>query len=250
MEENVIEKETEKSENQKPFRKKFIGVLTNFNTLVAIMLAICALTTAWATWVGDLHESEQDLSYAKAERLNTEANSSYNLNSQLYVAAFNVWTHVYDTNLEIKALENTGDEQGADTKREQMNSYIETNCPDYQNFKGAIYTALEKGGTATPFDEYSQSSFYSESEKLSEEATQERENGNRSNLAHDSFGLVSVLYSLCLFLFGMVGFYKQINPKRIIFIVGVVFFVVATVYMLSLPLPDHFDFANYFKLSQ
>ena len=85
---------------------------------------------------------------------------------------------------------------------------------------------------------------------MSEEATQTREEGNRCNLANDSYGLVSVLYSLCLFLFGMVGFYTQRSPKRIVFAVGVAVFVAATAYMLSLPLPENFDFANYFKLSQ
>ena len=238
------------AENSKPLRKKLIGVVTDFNTLVAIMLAICALTTAWATWIGDLHASDQDSNYAKAERLDTEANASYNLNSQLYVAIFNLWTHVYEVNSEIKALESAGDTQGANAKREQMNAYIETNCPNYQNIKSAIYTALEKGGSATPFDEYPQASFFADSEKLSQEATEAREDGNRCNLANDSYGLVSVLYSLCLFLFGMVGFYKQRLPRRIVFSVGVFVFVIATAYMISLPLPENFDFANYFKLSQ
>ena len=247
MEDRAIEKE---SGNEKPLHKKFIGAVANFNTIVAIMLAICALTTAWATWIGDLHGSDQDSSYAKAERLNAEANSSYNLNSQLYIAVFNIWTHVYDMNSEIKSLESAGDTQGANAKREQMNAYIETNCPDYKNFKDAIYTALGKGGTATPFDEYPQSSFFSDSEQLSKEAAQERENGNKCNLANDSYGLVTVLYSLCLFLFGMVGFYRQPIPRRIVFTVGVGVFIIATAYMLSLPLPDNFDFANYFKLSQ
>ena len=238
------------AENSKPLRKKLIGIVTDFNTLVAIMLAICALTTAWATWIGDLHASDQDSNYAKAERLDTEANASYNLNSQLYVAIFNLWTHVYEVNSEIKSLESAGDTQGANAKREQMNAYIETNCPNYQNIKSAIYTALEKGGSATPFDEYPQASFFADSEKLSQEATEAREDGNRCNLANDSYGLVSVLYSLCLFLFGMVGFYKQRLPRRIVFSVGVFVFVIATAYMISLPLPDNFDFANYFKLSQ
>ena len=238
------------AENSKPLRKKLIGIVTDFNTLVAIMLAICALTTAWATWIGDLHASDQDSNYAKAERLDTEANASYNLNSQLYVAIFNLWTHVYEVNSEIKSLESADDTQGANAKREQMNAYIETNCPNYQNIKSAIYTALEKGGSATPFDEYPQASFFADSEKLSQEATEAREDGNRCNLANDSYGLVSVLYSLCLFLFGMVGFYKQRLPRRIVFSVGVFVFVIATAYMISLPLPENFDFANYFKLSQ
>ena len=247
MEDKITNKN---SNSKKPLHKKFIGALTNFNTLVAIILAICALTMAWATWIGDLHESDQDSNYAKAQRLNTEADSSYNLNSQLYVAVFNLWTHVYDMNLEVKALEDAGDKKGANVKRKQMHSYIETNCPDYEDYKSAVYSALKKGGTATPFDEYPQDSFFADSEKLAEEAAQAREDGNRCNLASDSYGLVSVLYSLCLFLFGMVGFYKQRIPRRVVFTIGVVVFVVATVYMLSLPLPDNFDFANYFKLSQ
>ncbi len=234
---------------KEPLSKKIFKAI-DFNTFVAIMLAVCALATAWASWIGDLHESDQDSNYAKAERLNAEANSSYNLNSQLYIAVFNLWSHVYDLNAEVKALETAGDTQGANVKREQMNLYIETNCPDYQNFKSAIYNALEKGGTATPFDEYPESSFFTDSEELAEEATAAREEGNRCNLASDSFGLVSVLYSLCLFLFGMVGLYKHRRPRQIVVAVGSVVLVVATLYMLSLPLPNEFDFANYFKLSQ
>ncbi len=262
MDDKVIEKEPngdepsgkelsgEELNGEKPLRKKVVGALVNFNTLVAIMLAVCALTTAWATWIGDLHGSDQDSNYAKAERLNTEANASYNLNAQLYVAAFSLWSHVYEVNAEVKSLESAGDSEGARAKREYMNSYIETNCPDYENFKGAVYAALERGGTATPFEEYPQASFFTDSEKLAQEAAQAREDGNRCNLANDSYGLVSVLYSLCLFLFGMVGFYRQRIPRRIVFAVGVAVFVAATAYMLSLPLPDGFDFANYFKLSQ
>lgn len=230
--------------------RKIISAVTDFNTLVAIMLAICALATAWASWVGDLHQSDEASNYAKAERLDAEAVSSYSLNTQLYIASFNLWTHVYELNSNIKALEGAGDTQGANALRQQMNAYIETNCPDYQNFKDAVYAALEKGGVATPFDDYPQSSFFADSEKLAADAAQTREEGNRNNLASDSFGLVSVLYSLCLFLFGMIGFYKQQNPRRVVFAVGVVVFIAATAYMLSLPLPNNFDFANYFKLTQ
>ncbi|MBF9688392.1 hypothetical protein [Bifidobacterium dentium] len=150
----LVKKQTAKTASQ-----KFIGAVTNFNTLAAIMLAICTLAIAWATWIGDLHGSEQDSNYAKAERLNTEAHSSYNLNVQLYVAVSNLWTHVYDLNSEMKSLESAGDGEDANAEREQMNSYIETNCPDYENFKSAVYAALDKGGTVTPFDEYPQSSF-------------------------------------------------------------------------------------------
>ncbi len=249
MEDNPTNVKTSNND-KKPLGKKVIETVTDFNTLVAIMLAICALTTAWASWIGDLHESDQASNYAKAERLNAEANASYSLNTQLYIASFNLWTHVYDLNSNIKALESAGDTQGAAALREQMNAYIETNCPDYQNFKDAVYAALEKGGVATPFDDYPQSSFFASSNQLAQEAVQTREDGNRNNLASDSYGLVSVLYSLCLFLFGMVGFYKQLAPKRIVFTVGVLVFLGATIYMLSLPLPDNFDFANYLKLVQ
>lgn len=232
----------------KTLRQKIADAVLNLNTITAIMLALCALTTAWATWISDLHGSDQDSNYAMAQRLNTEANASYNLNAQTYIAAFNVWSYVYDANAQIAALEQQGDTQTAAAKREAMNNYIETNCPDYANFKGAIYTALEKGGTATPFDEYPQESFFKESEDLSNQATQVREDGDWNNLASDSFGLVSLLYSLCLFLFGLVGFYKHLVQRRVVFGVGVVVFCIATVYMISLPMPVNFNLANYFSL--
>ena len=227
-----------------------LSAFVNINTLAAIMLTLCALTAAWATWVGGLHASDQEANYAKADRLNNEASASYNLNAQIYTAAFNVWTYVYAENQEIQALEQAGDSQTAATKKQALDNYIETNCPVYENFTEAIYTALEKGGTATPFDEYSQESFYADSEELANQATKVREEGDKNNLAHDSFGLVSLLYSLCLFLFGMLGFYKERTMKKVVFAVGVAVFVGATIYMLSLPLPDNFNFANYFKLAQ
>ena len=194
-----------------------------------------------------MHGSDQDSNYAYADRLNTEANASYNLNAQTYIAAFNVWSYVYQENAAIQTLEVSGDAQSAATRRDNLDSYIEANCPDYENFKQAIYTALEKGGTATPFDEYPQESFFSDSEQLVSQATQVREDGNWNNLASDSFGLVSLLYSLCLFLFGMVGFYKELSLRRVVFFVGFAVFVCTTVYMFSLPMPKNFDFANYFS---
>jgi hypothetical protein len=244
----VAESEKTIAGKEKKLGRKLAEALLNLNTITAIMLALCALTTAWASWVSDLHGSDQDANYAKAQRLNTEANASYNLNSQTYIAAFNVWTYVYEENAEIKTLENGGDAQAAASKRKYLNDFIETNCPNYQNFKGAIYTALEKGGTATPFDEYPEESFFSDSENLANEATQVRESGDWNNLASDSFGLVSLLYSLCLFLFGLVGFYKHLVQRKVVFGVGLAVFVVATVYMFSLPMPVNFDLANYFSL--
>ena len=219
----------------------------NLNTATAIMLTICALTTAWANWISDLHNSDQDSNYALAQRLNTEADASYNLCSQTYIAAFNVWSSVYLQNVEANALEANGEHDEATAKKQAMAQYIETNCPDYQSFKQEVYNALEKGGTATPFDAYPQEKFFEESEQISNQATQVREDGDWNNLASDSFGLVAVFYSLCLFLFGMVGFYKHLGSRKIVFAAGCIVFAIATVYMLSLPLPKNFDFANYFK---
>ncbi len=239
-----------KPEEQKSLRQRIADAILNLNTITAIMLALCALTTAWATWIGDLHGSDQDANYAKADRLNTEANASYNLNAQTYIAAFNVWTYVYDANAQILTLEKSGKTQEAAAQRENLNNFIETNCPDYENFKTAIYTALEKGGTATPFDEYPQESFFSDSEQKAQEATDVREAGDRCNLANDSYGLAALMYSICLFLFGLVGFYRHLVQRKVVFGAGVVVFIIATIYMFSLPLPDGFDLANYFKLVQ
>ena len=228
-------------------KRRKLPSFINLNTATAIMLTICALTTAWANWISDLHNSDQDSNYALAQRLNTEADASYNLCSQTYIAAFNVWSSVYLQNVEANALEANGEHDEATAKKQAMAQYIETNCPDYQSFKQEVYNALEKGGTATPFDAYPQEKFFEESEQISNQATQVREDGDWNNLASDSFGLVAVFYSLCLFLFGMVGFYKHLGSRKIVFAAGCIVFVIATVYMLSLPLPKNFDFANYFK---
>ncbi len=228
-------------------KRRKLPSFINLNTATAIMLTICALTTAWANWISDLHNSDQDSNYALAQRLNTEADASYNLCSQTYIAAFNVWSSVYLQNVEANALEANGEHDEATAKKQAMTQYIETNCPDYQSFKQEVYSALEKGGTATPFDAYPQEKFFEESEQISNQATQVREDGDWNNLASDSFGLVAVFYSLCLFLFGMVGFYKHLGSRKIVFAAGCIVFVIATVYMLSLPLPKNFNFANYFK---
>ena len=55
-----------------------------------------------------------------------------------------------------------------------------------------------------------------------------------------------MIYSIVLFMLGIVGIFKQIPNRMIIMIVALVAFLIATIYMLTIPLPTGFNIFSYF----
>ncbi len=73
------------------------------------------------------------------------------------------------------------------------------------------------------------------------------EEGKQDNLRGDSYRLVSVFYSLVLFLLGIVGVIKDYHSRKMILIFSVCILVFAIIYMLTLPMPTGFNISSFFS---
>ena len=89
-------------------------------------------------------------------------------------------------------------------------------------------------------------SYFEDANKLLEESQKLLDEGQRDNSNGDAFNLVNVIYSVVLFLLGIVGVFKKIPNRVVLLFISVVILVIATIYMLTLPMPTGFDFGSFF----
>ena len=181
--------------------------------LVAIFLGITALLTAWASWIGSLHGGNQATNYTTSNNLASEGNSEYNAGMQLYLSDLMAWNTMMEYAFDKTLAEAEGNSVEAELIQEKLDNYIQQNS--------SIILVLD-------------------------EADALLEQGKTDNANGDAYGLVSVIYSLVLFLLGIVGIFKKIPNRTAVLIIAVVGLIGATIYMCTIPMPTGFDFASYF----
>lgn len=69
--------------------------------------------------------------------------------------------------------------------------------------------------------------------------------GMEDNANGDRYGLASVIFSVVLFLLGIIGIFKQLPNRRLIFIISLIILVVGIIYMARIPLPTGFSIGSY-----
>ena len=219
--------------------KKVFFTEERLEMLIAIFLGITALLTAWATWIGSLHGGNQATNYTTSNNIAAEGNSMWNEASQQYMQDLMVWNSIVDYQTELEIAEKEGDDEKAEIIQDKINILIYDSCSD--EFADAIEWAFDQEEWASPFDkEGFMDSYYAEAQATLEESQAVLEQGQEDNSNGDRFGLVTVIYSLVLFLLGIVGIFKRLPNRKIVFFVSVAFLLVAFIYMLTIPLPSGF----------
>ena len=241
-----ISEQTENEQSAKTADKnEKKGFLTEskIELITAIFLGITALLMAWATWIGSLHGGNQATNYAKSNNLAAEGNSEYNRASQIYLSDMLAWSTIMDYKFDQDIANAKGDTVSSELIENKLAVYIDQNCsPEFAEAAGQMTE-----GMTSPFDvEGFTESYFIKTNELLAESQAALEEGKQDNSNGDAFNLVTVIYSLILFLLGIVGVFKRIPNRAIILGVSVVGCVIATVYMLTLPMPTGFDLASFF----
>ncbi len=235
--------ETKKEEE----KKKGFFTESRIEMIVAIFLGITALLTAWATWIGSLHGGNQSTNYTKSNNLASEGNSEYNSGLQTYLSDLMAWNEMmnYYFDIEIANLNDRTDE--AELIQMKLDSYIEQNCSEIMA-EGLDWINEGDGTANSPFempgliDKY----FVTANELLAE-SQELLEQGQKDNANGDKFGLVTVIYSLVLFMLGIIGVFKKLPNRKVVLAISIVGLIIATIYMLTIPMPTDFSFTSYFK---
>lgn len=247
--ENKVE-EVEATENnetnetkEKKNKKGFMGWLneSKLELFVAIFLGITALLSAWATWIGSLHGGNQATNYTTSNNIAADGNSRWNEASQKYMQDLLVWNSIVDIMTEMDIADAEGDSQKVDILQAKMDTLIYDSCSE--DFVEAIEWAFAQEEWASPFDKEGYiDSYYADAEEVLAMADEYLTQGQEDNANGDRYGLVTVIYSIVLFMLGIVGIFKGLPNRRIVLIISIIFLIIATVYMFTIPLPSGFTF--------
>lgn len=217
-------------------------------TVVAILLGITTLLSAWAAWIGTLHSGIQSINFTKSNNMASEGSAEYNLGLQLYLSDYTTWNVISEYYGELEAAKADGNQ----TKIKLINEKIEKFKK--QNVSQTLAEGLEwmeENNEDNPFNmpEMTEKYFGSAQKKvdLSRELLEE---GKRDNTKGDSYQLVTVMFSLTLFLLGIVGTFKNMPNRLAVLGISVVVLVFAVIYMCTIPLPTGFSKMNFFEFNK
>ena len=229
---------TEETKTKKPlFSENTIEVL------VAIFLGITALLTAWASWIGSLHGGNQATNYTKSNNLASEGNSEYNAGLQTYLSDLMVWNTLMEYSFDQDLAELEGDNEKYQLIEEKMDSYVEQNGSEILAEAAGQMT----DGMNSPFEVPGMMDKYFENANaLLDESRAILEEGQRDNSNGDAYNLVNVIYSVVLFMLGIVGIFKKLPNRTVVLFIAVIGLILATIYMFTIPMPTGFDFASFF----
>ncbi len=236
----IEQKEEETGKNgKKPFFTE-----NRIEVLVAIFLGITAVLTAWASWIGSLHGGNQATNYTKSNNLAAEGNSEYNAGMQLYMSDLLAWNTYMEYVFDEEIAELNGNMEEAELIEEKMELFWE------QNGSEILFEAFNEmtDDMNSPFEVEGMMERYTETaNELLAESQEILEEGQSDNSNGDAFNLVNVIYSIVLFMLGIVGIFKKIPNRKIVLIISVVIMLIATFYMMSLPMPTGFSLGSFFE---
>ena len=213
--------------------------------IIAIFLGVTALATAWASWIGSLHGGNQATNYTTSNNLAADGNSRYNEASQNLMQDMMLWNQISEASLNLTFAEESGDDVEAEKYSYLLDQLMSDNAT--QEFLDAVNWALDQEDYATPFDmEGYVDSYFEDAWAVLDESEALLEQGKQDNSNGDKFGLVTVIYSVVLFMLGIVGTFKKLPNRYIITGVAIGGFLFATIYMFTIPMPTGFNLFGFF----
>ena len=223
--------------------KKPLFSENTIEVLVAIYLGITALLTAWASWIGSLHGGNQATNYTKSNNLASEGNSEYNAGLQTYLSDLMVWNTLMEYSFEQDLAELEGDSEKYQLIEEKIDSYVEQNGSEVLAEAAGQMTDDMNSPFEVPgmMDKY-----FDNANALLDESRTILEEGQRDNSNGDAYNLVNVIYSVVLFMLGIVGIFKKLPNRTVVLFIAVIALVLATIYMITIPMPTGFDFGSFF----
>lgn len=244
--------ETSKQGNTAPENaiegRKTVLTANRLETVVAVLLGVTTLLSAWAAWIGHLHGGLQSIHFTESNNTAAQSTAEYNLGMQAYLADYMVWNTLRDYNFELEAAKADGDQTKIDLYTEKIKTFKKDNISETLD---AGIKWMEKNNADNPFNMPGMAEKYAgKAQKTAAESQSLLEEGKHDNTKGDSYQLVTVIYSLVLFLLGIVGTFKNMPNRIAVLAIAVVCLIFAFVYMCTIPLPTGFAQMNFFEFNQ
>lgn len=214
--------------------------------IVAILLGTVALLTAWATWIGSLHGGNQATNYTKSNNLSAQANSTWSDAARDYSTDVQTWAKISDLLIEYNFAQKNKDTITGEKCEWKIQQIMDEEMTE--TFREAADWAMEQDEYTTPFEKEGYiDSYFEEANNLLIEAEKVLKQGQEDNRNGDRLGLVTVFYSVVLFLLGITNTFKNIKNKYGIIGISLVCMIFATVIMITVPLPTGFSLLSFFE---
>lgn len=233
--------------------------------IVVIMLGVTALFTAWGSWIGSLHGGNQATSYTTSNNLASEGNSEYNAGVQQMNQDMLLWNDISDMQMEISFAQSSDDDVTMEKVCYQLFYKLDENLTErmaeaigwnyimseaeYSDPTGTVLAWMESDEAySSPFfDEEYVAGYFETANELLAQSQEALEIGKEANANGDAYGLVTVIYSVVLFLLGIVSSFNNTRNKQVVVVISLVAFLLATIYMFTIPMPTGFDITSFFS---
>jgi hypothetical protein len=212
----------------------------NTEVIIAILLGIVSVGTAYASFESSLYGGQQAQNYTNGTNDSTEAQSLYLEANQQYVQDSQLWQTLTELRLDI-ANPDPAISSAAQTKYDTI--YFQSVSDD---FDGAIQRADAENAANPDFyvdpsnDEDYQAALFGAYADKDDEAKAKIAAGDQANTYGDQLTLATVIMAVSLFLLGIGAVVSAFRIKLIMGGVGVAIFIVAVVIAASVPFVPFF----------
>lgn len=205
-----------------------------FELVVAILLGITAVITAWAAWQGSLYDSTQAKYYTLGNATLADGNARWNEASQTLAQDMNTWNQISALQVDLDYAEYRGDADTAEAAQYKLDMLMYGVSDE---LTAGIEWANAQENYATPFDKDGFiDAYYEDASAVMDEGYTQIEQGDEANNWADKQGLVSVILAVVLFMLGIVGVFQGKRTRLIIASVSVAALLFGVAIMLQVPI--------------
>ena len=220
--------------DEKALEEKSVKFNKVFELVIAILLGITAVITAWAAWQGSLYDSTQAKYYTLGNATLADGNARWNEASQTLAQDMNTWNQISALQVDLDYADSRGDTDTAEAAKYKLDLLMYGVSDE---LTAAITWANAQENYATPFEKDGViDSYYTDASAVMDEGYAQIEQGDAANNWADKLGLVSVILAVVLFMLGIVGVFQDKRTKLIIASVSVTALIFGVVIMLQVPI--------------
>jgi hypothetical protein len=219
-----------------PTETKGIGrFFGNFELLIAILLGLVSIATAYASFQAALYDSQMAGAYTKGSNLSTEAESLYLEGNQQFMQDTQVWNRLSELQVEM----NSTDAVIATDATEKYDTL--TFMSVSEDFAAAIERSDALNEADAEFyyspldDEEYQASLFTSYAETSDKSVATIAEGDVFNSLSDRLTLNTVLMAISLFLLGVAAVVRQLKVQIVLVATSTVIFVVALALTVVIP---------------
>ena len=220
-----------------PDQKKniFGTVATNLELIIAILLGIVSIATAYVSFQAALYGGAGATAYAVGNNLSTEAESLYLEGNQQYQQDNALWDNLTLLTIDIDGT----DPAAAEVAQQKYDTLVFQSVSE--DFQGAIDRATAENDadptlyTSPLDDEDYQNSLFADYASTKDDAVAKVKEGDELGAQGDKLTLYTVLMSISLFLLGVSALVRQARTQLVLIGTSVVIFGVSAVLALLIP---------------